>query len=132
VPELWDNTLATDPTPPTYTTQVGEYIRIGNLVTIQGTIVISSLGGLTTSQNLRVGGLPYAAKNTTNLIANIAVGRTAGMSLPSASTLTGYIVGNQSYITMRLNDTTVGNSNLKISEFSATGDISFSASYIVD
>lgn len=53
-------TLSTDGTPgtPVYTTQYGRWQRIGNIVTINGVIAISSWGGSPTG-NVTISGLPY-------------------------------------------------------------------------
>ena len=48
----------------TYTTQVGRYIRIGNLVVVTLHMVWTNATG---TGNVRIGGLPYAASATSNL-----------------------------------------------------------------
>ena len=131
-PELWDSTLATDPTPPTYTRQIGQYIKIGNVVTIQIRLAVSALGTLTTSEAARIGGLPFAGKNTTDGQQALTVGYYTGMSLGGNYSLLSYVGFNQSYLTLRLVDSTSGGTSLLISEFSASGDILITGSYITD
>jgi len=49
----------------TYSAQVGHYTKIGNLVWFNLIINLSGLGTLTTSQGVRIGGLPFASSATT-------------------------------------------------------------------
>lgn len=49
----------------TYTTQVGAYVKIGKLVTVQYLVQLSAKGTITT--NVQIQGLPFASENTTNL-----------------------------------------------------------------
>lgn len=55
-----------NPTSVTYTTQVGQYIRIGSLVFVHATLTVNAvtLGGA--SGNLQISGLPFTSKNVTN------------------------------------------------------------------
>lgn len=46
-----------------YTTQVGTYVRVGNLVTANVTLVLSSFTFTTASGSLRINGLPLTPKN---------------------------------------------------------------------
>lgn len=71
--DTWTPTIggsAVDPTTVTYTTQVGRYIRIGNLVWANGYIVINTftLGG--GSGNLELRGLPFT---TSNISGNVQI-----------------------------------------------------------
>ncbi len=54
-PELFDDTLAIDPTPPTYVKQHGHAVRTKHMIFVSIHIKISSLGSLTTTENIRVG-----------------------------------------------------------------------------
>ena len=130
-PELWDSTLATEGTPPTYSVQVGTYTRVGDVVHIQGRIQISSLGGLATGQVIRLGALPFASENTTDSYPALTVGRGNGLNVASGGTVGGWFTVGTSYITLTTWDSTVGTTDLLVSEFSATGDIMFSATYKV-
>ena len=47
----------------TYTTQAGDYIKIGNLVKASCLIIISSKDG-SMAGNIRIGGLPFASANS--------------------------------------------------------------------
>jgi len=50
----------------TYTTQVGRYIRTGNLVTVWGTVVLSAKGSSTGAATIE--GLPAASSNVAGLV----------------------------------------------------------------
>jgi hypothetical protein len=46
--------------------QVGRYVKIGKLVTVQCRVTLSTLGTITT--NVQIQGLPFTAENTTNQV----------------------------------------------------------------
>lgn len=48
-----------------YTTQVGRYVKIGKLVTVQFGVALSTEGTIT--GNVEIQGLPFTAENTSNL-----------------------------------------------------------------
>jgi hypothetical protein len=54
-----------------YTVQVGRYVKIGKLVTVQFRATLSNKGTITT--NVQIQGLPFAAENTANLPASAAL-----------------------------------------------------------
>lgn len=131
-PELWDATLATDPTPPTYAIQVGTYTRVGDMVHIQGQIVISSLGGLTAGDQISIGALPFTSENVSSSRSGISVHAATSLNLPAANTsIAGRILENTTYVDLQLWDATGGTTSLLVSEFGASGDIVFSATYKV-
>ena len=130
-PELWDAGLADDGATYNTTNTYGEYIRIGKFIYVAGRMTVTGLGTLTTSDAALVGGLPFdgIASRTPSL----SVGLVSGMSLGTAGRdVKAYINGNVGYISLRLSDVTTGNSDLLISEFSATGDITFSGWYMTN
>ena len=131
-PELWDATLATDPTPPTYVYQVGNYRRIGNMVFVLIRVKVSALGSLTVTNAARIGGLPFTSSNITNAVHPVTVGLQQSMALPGNDQISAYVNNNNSYITLRNTDSTGGGTNTLISEFSANGDIGLMACYLVD
>jgi len=49
-----------------YSVQVGKYVKIGKLVTVQCRVTLSTLGTITT--NVQIQGLPFTAENTTNQV----------------------------------------------------------------
>lgn len=127
-PELWDNTLATDPTPPTYTEQSGTYTKIGDLVFFSFQLQVSALGGLTAGEQAFIGGLPFTIKSGGYFGINVAL--QTGMSLPNNGIVMGRL-NTANYIQLFFPDTTDGQSVLLISEFSNTGRIWASGFYRV-
>jgi hypothetical protein len=61
----WTPSLGGDAT---YTTQVGNYTKIGNLVTIRGSVVVDVLG---TGSTTIVSGLPFAESSTNNFTGSV-------------------------------------------------------------
>lgn len=131
-PELWDDTLATEATEPTYTTQVGWYTKIGNLVSFGGKITITALGSLTTSEVIRIGGLPFTANSTTGHRGTLNFGFGNGLNLSTATTsITGLIQENTAYATLYTWDVATGVGSMLVSEFSASGNVTFTGQYKV-
>jgi hypothetical protein len=61
----WTPSLGGDAT---YTTQIGNYTKIGNLVTIRGSVVIDVLG---TGSTTVMTGLPFAENNANNFTGSV-------------------------------------------------------------
>ena len=83
----WSNFTSTAFTPtiqsatggtPTYTTQTGNYTRVGNTVIFQAYVVLATLGTLNTSGNLRIS-LPIASTIATDQA--LTIGRISNMNL---------------------------------------------------
>lgn len=110
----YSSTAATDPNAGilsgTYTFQIGEYVRIGDLV--HADIVISSPAGAASytnggasGQNLTIVGLPFTVKNLTNYHASATVSYYTNYSAWGASyTPMGYAAYNTKIITMGFAD----------------------------
>jgi hypothetical protein len=107
---------------------VGTYTKVGNSVHVQGRIVLSSLGSVT--GNVYLSGLPFSSKNLSNNFGAMAVGRAAGLNLTAGVAMAGHIQSNASYAFLTIWDATVGTTTVQATEFTATGDISFSMDYI--
>ena len=126
VPELFDSTLATDPSPPTYVTQEGWFQKIGDIVTVSARITVSDLGGLTGGDQAFVGNLPFM-NNNTSARASASIGLANGLAITAETVVTGRVTSN--FIELRVWDATTGTSILTITQFSATGDIEITATY---
>ena len=126
-PELWDTTLATDPTPPTYVANLGRYTRIGRVVYLEGNITISALGTLTAGDEAYIGGLPFTPDNASGAI---TIGMAGGLAITATTSLTGS-VNTGGYIDLLVWDATTGTTAALISDLSATMGISFSGFYSV-
>ena len=130
VPSLMDNALDNDDGQ-AYNPTLGFYTRIGNRVMWSLTMVMTSLGNLTTNQQARIGGLPFVAQNTTNLYGSAFAGFGNDFNLSTAATgpLTGSIAPNTSYMALWEWDVTTGINSVLVSEFSADGTIYMSGQY---
>lgn len=72
----------------TYTTQVGRYIRQGNLVFVNAHVLISAIS-VNPVGNMLITGLPFTASNVAGLQGAIAIGRWAGLTLTASYTQVG-------------------------------------------
>ena len=129
-PTLLDNTLSASESQG-YGTQLGFYTKIGNRVLWSLTLVMSSVGSLTTSQQARVGGLPFVAQNTTSLFGSAYTGFGNDLNMGAASTgpISGSIAPNTSYISLWEWDATTGINSVLISEVSADGSLYMAGQY---
>lgn len=131
-PSIGDDSLDGSGESQTYDIQLGRYTKIGDMVFIYGRVGINSLGTLTTTEQVRIMGLPFTSQNTANLSAPIHIGRALSLAMPSPSeSLSGDIDENTAYIKMRIWELTTGNSIFLISELTAGGEISFGGFYKV-
>ena len=112
----------------TFTTQVGRYARVGNLVKFEATLVLSAVGSSTGSATIT--GLPISTVSATGLVVPFPV------ILYSGSTITA---GNQVYATMTTASATINLYNhaptaavaaLTHANFGATTTLFVSGSYI--
>jgi len=81
----------------TYNIQSGLYIKVGDLVHIQGRIRTSATSG--GSGTLRLGGLPFTNNNTSNALSTLNVGYSAGWSADHFPT-SGYINVGVDYVVL--------------------------------
>ena len=131
-PALADDSLDGSGESQTYAAQVGHYTKIGREVFFQLRLIVTSLGSLTTTQQARIVGMPFTSANVSNLLQSVAVGEASAMSLDNAGeAVSGHLSINANDIALRAWDTTAGQSILKVSEFSATGDIAIGGHYRV-
>lgn len=126
-PELYDSSLSPSEGQ-TYTTQEGYYVLIGNVVYIQGTIVMSGLGTLTAGDGVRIGNFPYAAAGAGGTLSFSGV---ANVNLAATGQLSGEIISGTNYVILR-RSTTTGGSYVLISELSSTATFVFSGWYMRD
>lgn len=99
-PATWTPTLLGTSTAGsfTYTVQVGYYVRIGDIVLIQGDVAISAIG-VAPVGTMRIGGLPVAAANISNLFGTIHFGYIDNINFAaSALMLTGVFNPNTTEI----------------------------------
>jgi hypothetical protein len=131
-PGIGDNGLDGSGEGQVYGAQTGRYTKIGQRLFVQGYVEINSLGTLTTSEGARITGLPFASVNVSNVIAAISCGIAGSLAMPASNqSVTGFLQANESVFTLRLWDTSTGNTALLVSEVSAGGTLGFSGSYEV-
>ena len=127
-PNLWDNS-SNSSEGQTYTTQLGYYTRIGNMVSFNIRLIATSLGTLTTGETARIS-LPLTSSATKER-ASVAISEVGGMSITSGQSVHGVISAGTDYISLQLTDGASGYSGLLLSEFTATGQIAISGTYFV-
>lgn len=81
-----------------YTTQNGNYIKVGKVVHAWVNIVLSTLGTITT--NAQIQSLPFTSENTSGQIATFAIGTWANFTT-TLSHLSGVMDPNATVITLR-------------------------------
>jgi hypothetical protein len=74
-----------------YTTQVGRYVRVDDLITVWGTIVLSNNGSDTGA--VTITGLPYAASTVSGLIQSGSVGHASNIGPDGSGTPPGASAG---------------------------------------
>lgn len=129
-PNLWDSSNSSSESQ-TYNANSGVYTRIGRMVFVEAAITMSGLGTLTTSDYVRFGPLPFTAASTSGNSGRVGAGTiasvysTVAISDPLNVTISGDLV-----IIQKLSGGVYGNSYL-ISNFGASGQIRFNASYTI-
>lgn len=112
----------------TYTTQVGRYTKIGNLVFAEAHITLSSLG--TASGALSVT-LPFSSANISNAYSTVQFSYWS-VTTTSINNAGGYVVPNST--TLQVTRTTAAatamNTSLSAADLSATSDLIFSTTYL--
>ena len=112
-------------------TAVGRYVKIGQLVHIQGYWVCNSISGVSGDTYLR--NLPYSSHSTANLYGAISIGYCANFSITAGTSVSSYVNHNNSAaIGLLQYDATTGISSLQASEISSDGAIIFGGTYITD
>jgi len=110
-----------------YATQVGTYTKIGNSVHVQGRLTTTALGSV--SGDVQIAGLPFNSANVSNAYATASFGYAGGLNISAGVAVTGTIQANVPRIAMRTWDAATGTTNMTQAEWSADGDIIFSAEY---
>lgn len=129
----WTPALAgssVNPTSITYSFQVGEYIKVGNILFYSARVIVSALTIGSAAGQLQITGLPFTAVNAT---ANDPIGSALVQNVTvNAGTL--YIISrvthNTTIVNLIENDNVAGAaSTVQITSISATSDITVSGFY---
>jgi len=122
----WTPTFIASTTDPTVTYDAityGIYLKIGLMVFISGSVVLTAASG--GSGNLQIGGLPFVARNgTTGGYGSLALGFRSGWTTTTPGT--AYVQANASYIQLY---TTLVTATITTANLSATSYIQFSGFY---
>ena len=128
-PKIWDASLS-DGEGQTYTTQLGYWTRIGNRFFISGEVGLSSLGTLTTSDVVRLGGFPVICSATARDGLQIQFAASLGQSA-AGLTVSGRIASSTDYATLFEWGATTGHTNFTLAELTANGRLEFSGNFEV-
>ena len=108
-----------------YSTQVGKYTKIGNMVTIQIQLSYSSGNGSGTAMYVK--GLPFTSSSS--LIQSLAIAFTSNISIPSSRFVRANIGTNSDFI--RLFTSEVGGGAANDLAYDGAGDIAIGGTYFV-
>jgi hypothetical protein len=114
----------------TYSIQQGSYVRIGNLVTVTGKIVLTAKSGTATG-DLCIGGLPYTTNSTNPYNGAISVARINNMATSVVSVSGAPILNSTKIILYKKTAAATGDSTMTLTDITDTFEINFTGSYIV-
>jgi len=115
----------------TSSTAIGRYTRIGNMVFLQGFLVITSLGSMTGTSSCSIKGLPFPSEATTANQGSCLFGAANDLAITADSTISGKIDANTSHIQLQVWDEAQGVGVMTANEWSANGNGVFVVSYEV-
>ena len=125
----WDAVVSDGTNPMTMdgSYDTGYYTKVGNLVTVSGYFVTTSLGSA--SGNIRITGLPFTVANNAAAYSGGAAGYGNGLDITAGHTVSIYGQTNDTYIHLQVWDATTGSSAMQASEWTADGQIMIGFSY---
>lgn len=116
----------------TYSSQSGRYVKVGRYVHFDLNLSVTSLGTLTTSQAVRVYGLPFTSSSAPATTAGgVHCGFATSLAIAAGTNVTGTIDDGVAWIGLTLWDATAGISPMLLSEFTGLGIIRLAGSYEV-
>jgi len=131
-PAIADDTLDGSGEGQGYSTQNGRYTKIGHKVFFTLQLTTSSLGTLTGTQGARIVGLPFTHVNVAGANSSIQSGFGNGLNITANQNIGGFIVPNQTNITLYLWDVATGASIMSLDEWSANGQAMIAGHYEVE
>lgn len=121
---------STTPGVQTYTTQYGEYTKIGRLVHCQGRVTISAKDAGIAGVAL-IGGLPFPSSPTATLRGSCLIGYHNGVTLPAGTTqLAGTIATSISAIGLYASGSGAVATTIPVANIASATDIIFSTEYL--
>jgi hypothetical protein len=116
---------------PTYTQQVGGYVKVGKYVCVSCRVVLASKGTLGAG-NVSIAGLPFSTMSTTNLTHSFAIGYWFGLTT-SVVALSAYADPSATAIQMhKATAATTGVATLTVADLSGTDYVFISGTYIAN
>jgi len=113
----------------TYSTQAGNYTKIGNVVTVTGILVTSAVSG--TGLAIGMSGLPFTGKSGgSSARASGVVGDASGWVTKVPTNVLGAV--SSSNLQLRANDEADNSENLGVANMSATTRCDFTITYFAD
>ena len=114
----------------TYTTQYGQYVKIGKLVHVD---IVLSFNKNTLSGGIRISGLPYISKSATSYRASANISYHQGINVnANYQNIGGYITYGAPYIILVQNSFTNNTVLITDTNLSASSVIIVSADYVID
>lgn len=126
-PVLMDNALNASESQ-AYTTQTGDYVKIGQMVYLTLNIVMSSLGTLTTTQQVRIGGLPFTPDTDPSWHGGGIRGANLNLAAVNSLVCTANS-GSTDHLLVYKWSATTGTAAMAISELSADGQLVVTVTY---
>ena len=112
-----------------YYYQVGSYVRIGQVVHIQGRVQANGLGSA--SGAIVLGNLPFTSSSSSNNYSALCIGYANGLNITAGHSLVGTIEPGSTFGSLRVFDISAGTTDLGHGELSADGGFIFSGTYHV-
>jgi|7_EtaG_2_1085326.scaffolds.fasta_scaffold33003_2 hypothetical protein len=110
------------------TYDTGVYTKVGNLVTVSGFFMTSSLGSA--SGNIRITGLPFTIANTFAARCGAAVGYSEGLDITAGESVSYWGEKNTTYLNLMICSSATGTNYMTAAEWTVDGRIMISFSYI--
>jgi hypothetical protein len=116
----------------TYGTRAGIYTKVGNVVTVSGTVTITAKDGAMAG-NVVVGGLPFTVNNATLSVTVGPVAGQTGITYPSAQTqISCLAVGNTTYMRLIVDKSNGGGgAYITVTDIASTTAFGFTCTYRV-
>lgn len=128
-PQIADSTGDGSGESQAYSAQVGTYTKIGRHVFIQGNVVTSSIGSLTTGNQVEIVGLPFPHASLTGGETAVYFSTGRGLAIAAQDTVTAHINDNAIRMPLQLWDAADGTTTMSVAEWSANGGIHFACQY---
>lgn len=127
-PTLMDTSLDGSGEGQVYSSQIGNYTRIGNVVFYRILMVCSNQGCLTVGDQVHIGGLPFTSAGSSQSTAQ-SIGFASSLAITAGETVTGTIFPSNSFIRCSMWDVVTGTSSMTITELSVSGRLDISGFY---